>query len=237
MRLLVRPERGQAAARRQGGAPCGRYTARMIPVSDVIPSRSPPVMTIALVLINALAFGYGLGLGASPYGTVPAAGGGGGWTAVLMSMFLHAGWLPAGASMLCLWVFGDNVEGAMGRLPFLLFYLAAGALGALAQAAATPGAMAPLPAASAPVAAVMAAYFVLYPRSKVLMVVFLILYVDVIEVPAIFLLGFWLLVHVLTGAAAIGTGVPSGAAFGPALAGFAAGALAGLAVRRQVKWE
>jgi len=194
-------------------------------------------MTIALVLINALAFGYGLGLGASPYDTVPAAGGAAGWTAVLMSMFVHAGWLPAGASMLCLWIFGDNVEGVMGRLAFLLFYLAAGALGALAHAAATPGAMAPVTAASAPVAAIMAAYFVLYPRSKVLMVVFLILYVDVVEVPAIFLLGFWLLLHVLTGAAAIGTGMPSGAAFGPTLAGLAAGALAGLALRQRVKWD
>jgi membrane associated rhomboid family serine protease len=214
----------------------GRYTALMFPVSDVIPSRRTPVITIGLILVNALALVYGpdlrLTTPVEPAATAPA-----GWMAALTSVFVHIGWLPAVASMLCLWIFGDNVEGAMGRLPFLLFYVAAGTLGAFAHVAASVDAAAPISAASAPVAAVMAAYFVLYPRSQVLMAVFLLLSMDVIEVPAVFLLGFWVLLHAVSTAAAVGAGMTTNAAFVPPVAGFAIGALIGLVLRRRVRWE
>jgi membrane associated rhomboid family serine protease len=159
------------------------------------------------------------------------------WTGALWSLFTHFGWMPAAVSMLCLWIFGDNLEGMMGRPAFLTFYLATSMLGVAAHVAASPGIIWPVPAGSAPIAAVMAAYFVLFPRARVLMLVFLIVRRDVVEIPAMFVAGVWILIHFVAGSAAIGQGLASGAAFGPPLAGCAAGALAGLALRRQVRWD
>jgi membrane associated rhomboid family serine protease len=211
-----------------------RYTAEMFPVSDVIPSRRVPVVTIGFIVATGVAMAAGTDVEAT-FDPVHSIGGAAGWAALVRSPFLHLGWLPAAASMICLWIFGDNIENAMGRGAFLVFFLTVGLLGAAAAASVTPDVL--VHAGSAPVAAIMTAYFVLYPRSRVLVVVLLLLQVDVVEIPAVFVASLWVILHFIAGASAIGQGLPSAAAFGPLFAGCAAGALAGLALRRRVRWE
>ena len=207
----------------------------MFPVSDVIPPRRKPAVTIALVALNTLVFLYELQLDrrhvyelAHALGAVPADFS---WPRAMSGAFLHDGWIHFGGNMLYLWIFGDNVEDAMGRLPFVAFYLSSAVLAAAAHAALHPSSAAPLIGASGAVAAIMGVYFVLYPRSQVLTAVFL-LRLDVIEVPAIIFLGAWLGLQMLTGLASMGTGAADGAlAIGGYVAGFVVGIAAGAALR------
>lgn len=208
----------------------------MFPVSDVIPSRTRPIATIGLIVVNSLVFLYELQLDrrelfalAHAWGAVPADFS---WPGAVTSAFLHDGWIHFGGNMLYLWIFGDNVEDAMGHLAFVLYYLVAGALAAGAYAALNPSSAAPLIGASGAVAAIMGAYFVLYPRSQVLTAVFLLLYLDLIEVPAIIFLGVWLAMQLLAGLASMGAGAADGGlAISAHLAGFAIGVAAGLTLR------
>ena len=140
----------------------------MFPISDVIPSRTVPVVTIGLISLNALAFLYELQLDDSQlqllvhyYGVVPATFS---WADVLSSMFLHGGWLHFLGNMLYLWIFGDNVEDRLGHGLYLLFYLACGAWPRLAQVLVQPFSTMPMIGASGAIAGVMGAYFVLYPH-------------------------------------------------------------------------
>ena len=213
----------------------------MFPVSDVIPSRTTPFVTIALIAANTLAFGYELWLdGPGRYalthtlGLVPAAFS---WPSLVTSAFLHDGWIHFGGNMLYLWIFGDNVEDTLGHWPFLLFYLAAAATGGLGHAGLNPDSAIPLIGASGAVAGVMGAYFVLYPRSQILTAVFLVLYLDVIEVPAIFFLGLWLLLQIASGLASLGVDATGGVAFAAHVAGFLAGAVVGAIMRGRGRWD
>ncbi len=114
----------------------------MIPLRDVIPSRTTPYVTITLIVVNALVFFYQLSLGEAVeefilyFGLIPAAFS---WVAVFTSMFLHGGLLHFGGNMLYLWIFGDNVEDRMGHGRFLVFYLLCGTAAALAQTIVEPG--------------------------------------------------------------------------------------------------
>jgi membrane associated rhomboid family serine protease len=214
----------------------------MFPVSDVIPSRRTPVVTIGLIVLNSLVFLYELRLDpremdvlARSFGVVPEDPS---LRGLLATTFLHDGWIHVVGNMLYLWIFGDNVEDALGHAGFLLFYVGAGAAAALAHTALNPGSSVPLIGASGAVAAVMGAYFVLYPRSKVLTAIFLVLYMDIVEVPAIFFLGMWLILQLLVGLTSMGTAAAGGVAFGAHLAGFCLGLLIGLAFRKRVRrWE
>jgi membrane associated rhomboid family serine protease len=208
----------------------------MFPVSDVIPSRRRPVATIAFIALNTVVFLYELQLDqrqlyelAHAFGSVPADFS---WLRAITGAFLHDGWIHFGGNMLYLWIFGDNVEDAMGHLPFVVFYLTSAMLAAAAHAALNPSSAAPLIGASGAVAAIMGVYFVLYPRSQVLTAVFLLLYLDVIEVPAIIFLGAWLGIQLLAGLGSMGTGAAEGGlAIGAHVAGFMPGVAAGLALR------
>jgi membrane associated rhomboid family serine protease len=210
----------------------------MFPVSDVIPSRTKPLVTVGLIVINAVAFVYQLQLDrqemydlAHSLGVVPADFA---WPRVLTSVFIHDGWIHFGGNMLYLWIFGDNVEDAMGHGGYLLFYFASAMLAALAHTAVNPSSTAPLIGASGAVAATMGAYFVLYPKSRVLTAIFLLLYLDLIEIPAIVFLGVWLLMQLLSGLASMGAGaVEGGVAFTAHIAGFLGGALTALVLRRR----
>lgn len=216
---------------------------RMFPVSDVIPSRTRPYVTMAVIAVNAAVFLYTLQLNryemyrlAHDWGSVPASFR---WTPLVTSLFLHDSWVHAGASMLYLWLFAANVEDVLGHAGFLIFYLGAGALGALAHAAVHPGSAVPLVGASAAVAAVMGAYFVLYPRSQVLTAVFLLVHVDVVEIPAIFFLGLWVMLQVFSSLAGGGMHpIDAGIAAAAQAAGFAIGALMGVVLRRRARpWD
>src|SRR6187397_2958570 len=166
----------------------------MIPLRDVIPSRTTPYITISLVVINAQVFLYQLSLGGDinnfvfTYGLVPADFS---WISVITSMFLHGGFLHVAGNMLYLWIFGDNVEDRLGHGRFIVFYLLCGIVAALGQVAIDPDSTLPTIGASGAIAGVMGAYFVLYPQSRVLTLIPLIIFWEVVEMPAIFLLGFW----------------------------------------------
>ena len=214
----------------------------MFPVSDIIPSRTRPVVTIGLIVANALAFLYQLQLDrqqmyelAHAYGVIPAEFA---WTGVLTSVFIHDGWIHFGGNMLYLWIFGDNVEDTMGHVGYVFFYFATAIVAALAHTAFNPSSTAPLIGASGAVAATMGAYLVLYPRSRVLTAVFLLLYLDLIEIPAIVFLGIWLVMQLLSGLASMGAGAADGGvAIAAHLAGFAIGAVTALTLRRRYRWE
>jgi membrane associated rhomboid family serine protease len=219
----------------------------MIPLRDVIPSRTTPYVTISLIALNALVFVYQFSLGAGVeefvlyFGLIPAAFS---WVAVLTSMFVHGGLLHFGGNMLYLWIFGDNVEDRMGHGRFLVFYLLCGVAAALAQTIAVPDSVVPMVGASGAIAGVMGAYFVLYPRSRIVTLVPIFLFIQIIEVPAIFFLGFWFLLQLVSGVGSIATatgGEPAGGiAFWAHAAGFLAG-LSGVLVfrrpeRQRVEW-
>jgi membrane associated rhomboid family serine protease len=219
----------------------------MFPVSDVIPSRTTPYVTIGLIGINTLAFLYELQLSDASLqqmvlelGVIPAAFS---WPTVVTSMFLHGGWLHFLGNMLYLWIFGDNVEDRLGHGAYVLFYLGCGAAAALGQVAVHPGSPVPMVGASGAIAGVMGAYFVLYPRSRVLTAVFVVFFMDLIEIPAIFFLGIWFLMQLFSGVGSLGLyEADAGVAFWAHIAGFVAGTTTGMIVRvrdasRQEYWE
>lgn len=197
------------------------------PLRDVVPSRTTPVVTISLITLNAVAFlveqtlsDRQLQIVTMVYGLVPAEFN---LTSLLASMFLHAGWLHFGGNMLFLWIFGDNVEDRLGHGRFLAFYLACGIAAAVGQTLSHPTSLVPMIGASGAIAGVMGAYFLLFPRSRVLTFVWVILFVDVVEIPAIYFLGFWFFIQLLSGVGSIGVHA-GGTAFWAHAGGFLAGA-------------
>ena len=209
----------------------------MIPLRDVIPSRTTPVVTTALIAINVLVFLYQWSLGPDDgtrfiftWGLVPAYFS---WVTVLTSMFLHGGFLHVGGNMLYLWIFGDNVEDRLGHGRFVAFYLLCGVAAALAQMFVSPSSQVPLVGASGAIAGVMGAYYVMYPHSRIVTLIPF-FFLQVVEVPAIFFLGIWFLMQFLNGVGSIaqveaGTG---GVAFWAHVAGFVTGVAGALVLRR-----
>jgi membrane associated rhomboid family serine protease len=219
----------------------------MIPLRDVIPSRTTPYVTISLVAINVLVFLYQFALGPAvnqfvlAFGLVPAYFS---WVNVVTSMFLHGGFLHVAGNMLYLWIFGDNVEDRMGHGRFLAFYLLCGTAAALGQTLTVPDSMVPMVGASGAVAGVMGAYFVLYPHSRIVTLLPIFIFIQIIEVPAIFFLGVWFVMQLLSGVGSIAMatgGEPAGGiAFWAHVSGFAAGILGVFVFRRpqrqRVEW-
>lgn len=219
----------------------------MFPISDVIPSRTTPFVTVGLIALNAVAFFYELQLSrpelqvfTQVFGVVPANFS---WPTVLTSMFLHGGWMHFLGNMLYLWIFGDNVEDRLGHLLYLGFYLFCGAAAALGQVMVHPLSAIPMIGASGAIAGVMGAYFVLYPRSKVLTAVFVFVFMDLVEIPAIFFLGIWFLMQLFSGVGSLGAqAADGGVAFWAHVGGFVTGLGVGLAWRvrdasRRVYWR
>ena len=204
----------------------------MFPVSDVIPSRTTPFVTVGLIVLNALVFLFELQLSrpelqlfVQAFGVVPVAFS---WTSLVTSMFLHEGWMHLLGNMLYLWIFGDNVEDQLGHVGFLIFYLCAGAAAAMGQVIVSSGSTIPMIGASGAIAAVMGAYFVLYPHSRVLTVVFLLFFMDMVEIPAIFFLGIWFIKELFSGVGSLGArSLNGGVAFWAHVVGFAVGAVIG----------
>lgn len=212
----------------------------MIPLRDVIPSRTTPLVTVTLIAVNTLVFAYQFLLTTEAgqafiyaFGLVPAQFS---WAAVFTSMFLHGGLMHAGGNMLYLWIFGDNVEDRMGHGRYLVFYLLCGLAAALAQTWTSPDSTVPMVGASGAIAGVMGAYFVLYPRSRIVTLLPFIIIFQVIEVPAVFFLGIWFLMQFVNGLGSLALSgeaqMAGGVAFWAHVAGFAAG-LAGVFLFRQ----
>jgi rhomboid family protein len=201
----------------------------VIPLRDVIPSRTTPYITITIIALNALAWLYELSLPhealndfLTAFGIVPAY-----FSAptLITSMFLHGSWSHVLGNMWYLWIFGDNVEDRVGHGRFIVFYLLCGFAAALGQVAIAPTSLLPTIGASGAIAGVMGAYFILYPHSRVLTLVTLIIFWEVIEVPALVLLGFWFLMQLFSAGAIAATASTGGGgvAFMAHVAGFLTG--------------
>lgn len=224
----------------------------MIPLRDANPTRRTPVITLALIAGCFLAFGWelvilaqggdaalnrlALGWGVVPAKLLAALGRGdlasNAVLGVFTSMFLHASWYHILGNMLFLWIFGCNVEDRMGRLPFLLFYLLGGIAAAAGQTLVDPASTLPMVGASGAISATLGAYVVLYPRARIQSLVYLGFFYQLIAVPAIIVLGFWILLQVVDGIGALNTsGLSSGVAVYAHIGGFAAGALLALPFR------
>ena len=153
------------------------------------------------------------------------------WMNIFTSMFLHGGLLHVLGNMLYLWIFGDNVEGAMGHGKFLLFYLACGVGAAMLQMGVHPSSTAPMVGASGAIAGVMGAYLVLFPWARILTIVPIFFFIQFIEVPAIVILGLWFLIQFVSGLTDLSS--LSGVAWFAHLGGFLTGALLVFPLKRR----
>ncbi len=206
----------------------------MIPLRDLNPTRRAPVMTIALIVVNFLVFLNESNLDPRryqqfvlQYGLVPArllndltlaqA------VTLVTSMFVHSGWLHILSNMLYLWIFGNNIEDRLGMVRFTIFYLISGLAAAATQIAINPASRLPMIGASGAIAGVLGAYVVLYPRARVQTLVFIFIFIDLIEMPAVILLGWWFLLQLLNAALTLGVYQQGGVAFFAHIGGFVAG--------------
>jgi membrane associated rhomboid family serine protease len=213
----------------------------VIPLKDDNPLRSTPLVTIALVLVNVVVFLYEFQLMLTDpnalnafmdaysfdYGALTeriAASGItlGGVVPLFTHMFLHANWLHVGGNMLYLWIFGNNVEDRLGAVRFLLFYLAAGLAAALGQGMLAPG---PMVGASGAIAGVLAAYLLMFPGARVSTLIFLGLFITIIQLPALLVIGFWIVEQLVAGLGALRMSghAAGGVAYFAHIIGFAAG--------------
>lgn len=219
-----------------------------IPLKDLNPSRKYPFVNITLILANVAAFIYQLDLQFSlapkayslfitSYSTVPARfpaflAGRGNFEAAFLplvtSMFLHNGFLHIAGNMLFLWIFGDNVEDFFGHIPYLFFYFVCGIGASLVHVFFNLYSHVPALGASGAISAVMGAYILLYPRARVLTLVFIFL----LPVPAIFFLAVWFLLQFLAGLNALGGAPTGGVAVMAHVGGFLLGMLITLVVKR-----
>jgi membrane associated rhomboid family serine protease len=139
-------------------------------------------------------------------------------------MFLHGGWFHIIGNMWFLWIFGNNVEDAMGHVRFVVFYVMCGLIAAAAQIIANPDSAIPMVGASGAIGGVMGAYVLLYPRVRVHMLIFLGFFVTTIAVPAVWMLGYWLVLQLVSGLGTLGSR-GGGVAFWAHVGGFAGGAV------------
>ncbi len=210
----------------------------MIPISDDNPSRRPAYVNWALILLCAAAFGWELSLGprfgdairvfgflpASLSRHLPAAHGLASYPpalTILTSMFLHGGWLHIAGNMLYLWIFGNNVEDAMGHVRYALFYIVCGIAAALTLVLIDPASDIPIVGASGAISGVLAAYMLLFPRVRVTVAVPLGIIFYPLALGAVWVVGLWFLLQLLNASMAI-PGQP-GVAWWAHVGGFAAG--------------
>ncbi len=215
----------------------------MIPFKDNIPTRTTPVVTIVIIVLNCVAHVYQqflpldsnvalvqlLGVVPARVTDIPS------WffpglqnpaVSLVGSMFMHGGWLHLGGNMLYLWIFGNNVEDAMGHFRFIAFYLLCGIAAAAAQVAAEPGSLIPMIGASGAVSGILGAYLILHPLARVHTLIVIIFFIRVVELPAMIVLGFWFMLQIMNSLSA-----PAGAA-GVAWNAHIGGFIVGLALIR-----
>lgn len=175
----------------------------MLPVADVIPSRTTPWATIGLIAANLGSFAVLLSLpavsrdaalfdlGAVPHALTPLT--------ALASLFLHSGWVHLGGNLLVLWLVGDTIEDRVGHVRLLLLYLLAGLLAATVESLVHGASTSPLLGSGSAVAGVAGAYLALFPTSRMLVVIPLPFFWNVVEVPALLVIGLWLILQIFSG--------------------------------------
>lgn len=218
----------------------------MIPLGDSVPRRRFPWVTYSLIALNVVVFLIELRYGPRAellfhrYGVIPVRL----WhwsenPAVLLtlisSQFLHGGWYHIIGNMIYLWIFGDNVEDQLGHLRYLVFYLLAGVLAALAQAAMTPAAVIPSIGASGAISGVLGAYMIFFPTARVVLGVPLFFFMYLLELPAIIALGYWFVSQYLNGLLALALGAlqVGGVAWWAHMGGFVVGVILGPVMRER----
>ena len=212
----------------------------MIPLHDDNPTSITPVITVVFIAVCVLVFLWQIGQspGAQQQviyslGMIPAVLFGkvqldpevirvAPVVTLVTSMFMHGGWLHLLGNMLYLWIFGNNVEDAMGHGRFVLFYLLCGLAAAMAQALPDPASTIPMVGASGAISGVLGAYLLLYPQARILVLIPLGVFTQLVRLPAIWVLGLWFGMQLLSGAANVGSR-GGGVAFGAHVGGFLAG--------------
>jgi membrane associated rhomboid family serine protease len=229
----------------------------VFPVKDNIPTDRFPVVTVALIALNVIAYFFwqkgGLSFGdpssqhyvcnvanyaqipyevthpgeqvaaqGCPAPTAPT------WLTLFTSMFMHGGLLHLGGNMLFLWIFGNNVEDSMGPVKYIVFYLLGGLAATAGQVIVGPGSTVPNIGASGAIAAVLGGYILLFPKARVVTIIFIVFFFTIVELPALLVLGFWFIQQALFGyfdlSSAGGNG--GGVAYFAHIGGFAFGLLA-----------
>jgi len=232
----------------------------VIPLRDLNPTRTFPVFTILIIVVNVLVFIYELLLQASSqtainlfyaeYGFIPCLITNSCPSVVrelaavhdpvsplaslLTAMFVHGGWLHIAGNMLFFWIFGNNVEDEMGHFRFLIFYFVCGLIAAFAQIAFDPTSMVPSLGASGAIAGVLGAYFVSYPTAPVDTAIFVI-FIFFVRLPAFVVLGVWIVLQFFTGVGELGTHDTGGVATFAHIGGFVAGMILLFVFRRRAQ--
>lgn len=213
----------------------------MFPIHDENPIDIVPVVTYATLIICVAVFFWQVTQSPQAQqvivyalGVIPAVLLGGNelaaeinWVApgvtVFTSMFLHGGWMHLIGNMLYLWVFGNNVEAAMGQVRFVVFYLLCGVAAVFAQALPDVSSEVPMIGASGAISGVLGAYMLLYPRARVTVIIPIFIIIQTVRVPALLVLGIWFLMQLFSSVMSTGSG--GGVAFGAHIGGFVAGML------------
>ncbi len=220
----------------------------MIPLKDDVPSQSPPVVTVLLIALNVVAFLYQMSLefggpaiprGGMPpaeafvfeFGVIPCRLTGScpadfptPLLTIFTSMFLHGGLFHIAGNMLYLWIFGNNVEDTLGHGRFLLFYLLSGVAAAVGQTMVSPTSTVPMIGASGAVSGVLGAYLLLFPYATILTLITFGFFIRFVHIPAIIVLGFWIVVQFANGFLSLGMrGEGGGVAWFAHVGGFVAG--------------
>jgi membrane associated rhomboid family serine protease len=212
----------------------------MIPLHDDNPTEVWPYVTITFIVACVLVFLWQLSLGPNlqqavyALGTIPAVLFGyehlppkldviPAWGTVFTSMFMHGGWMHLIGNMLYLWIFGNNVEDAMGHRAYVLFYLICGIAAVALHAAMDPHSTVPLIGASGAISGVLGAYLLLYPHARVLVAIPFGFFIHTTRLPAGWVLGFWFVFQIIN--SLLAAGQQGGVAWGAHVGGFVAGML------------
>jgi membrane associated rhomboid family serine protease len=223
----------------------------MFPIRDDNPQINKPYATYAIIALNALAWVLMQGMGSDEqlaksvceFGLIPAdlfahdffsnegfshesvsrCPDGAGWGGVFSSMFMHGGWMHLIGNMWFLWIFGNNIEDRLGHLIFPLFYFAGGIGAAAVHWAIDPVSNVPVIGASGAVAAVLGAYALTYPTAKVRTLIFLGVFIRIIDIPAMVVLGLWFLLQMVQGLIQLGPAAGGGVAWWAHVGGFGVG--------------
>jgi membrane associated rhomboid family serine protease len=218
----------------------------MFPIRDNVPSRTYPVVTVGLIVVNVMVFIVEVAMGARglqrfaySHGLIPvyvtAYGSGVGVSAgqaflpFFSAIFLHGGWLHLIGNMWYLWIFGDNVEDRLGHVRFLVFFILCGVIGNIAHYAFNHMSEVPAIGASGAVAGVLGVYLISYPGARILTLIPIFFFIQFVELPALIVLGFWFVLQFLNG---LGSVVVSTATGGVAWWAHIGGFLGGIVIFR-----
>ena len=215
----------------------------MIPLRDTQPSYTFPFVTVAIIVLNVLAFLYEFSMDAyelnffiAHYGVIPTRFQ---WLDMLTSIFLHGGWMHLIGNMWFLWIYGDNVEDILGHSQYLVFYLLCGAAATATHILFNLDSRVPTIGASGAIAGVMGAYVVKFPHSRITTLVPVFVFLTTMEIPAYFILLYWFVIQFFSGIGSVGHSHLSqgGVAWFAHVGGVLAGVVLILLMRTRERWS